>query len=113
MSSIIEFRNLTFTGDQVTFDIHVNLPPGAGEWMGINLYGTFPGMNSSYFTYHTIDGESSFGNNSNSGQIDIYSTGNNLTSSGTIATFSGPASVFNDTGLSGGFNPMLGILVIY
>ena len=27
MSSLIEFRNLTFNGDQVTFDIHIPLPP--------------------------------------------------------------------------------------
>ena len=25
MSSLIEFRNLTFNGDQVTFDIHIPL----------------------------------------------------------------------------------------
>ena len=63
MSSIVEFRNLTFNGDQVTFDIHVNLPPGTGDCMGLDLYGTFPGMSPSYFTLHTIDGVS-FSSNS-------------------------------------------------
>ena len=104
MSSIVEFRNLTFTGDQVTFDIHVNLPTDAGDCMGLDLYGTFPGMSPSYFTLHTIDGVS-FTNSSNTGQISLIASGGNyLTSSGKIATFAGPASVFNSIGSSGGFD---------
>ena len=103
MSSIVEFKNLTFSGDQVTFDIHVNLPSGATS-MGLDLYGTFPGMSPSYFTLHTIDG-TSFTDSSNTGQISLVTSGANyLTSSGTIATFSGPASVFNSIGSSGGFD---------
>ena len=57
MSSLMEFRNLTFNGDQVTFDIHIPLPPGAADVKVLNLYGTYNGMDPSYFTMHSIDGQ--------------------------------------------------------
>ena len=104
MSSLIEFRNLTFNGDQVTFDIHIPLPPGAAQWEGFVLYGTFNGMDPSYFTMHSIDGQTLI-NNSNNGQIEMFNLGS-LASGGTVATFSGPASVFTDSsGLGSGLNP--------
>ena len=53
MSSLIEFRNLTFNGDQVTFDIHIPLPPAA-EWEGFALYGAFK-WNGSVIFYNAYN----------------------------------------------------------
>ena len=40
MSSLVEFKNVTFSGDQVTFDITL-IYQGAAEYEGLDLYGTF------------------------------------------------------------------------
>ena len=112
MSSIIEFRNLTFTGDQVTFDIHVNLPPGAGEWMGINLMEYLFGMNPHILLTIQLMVNHLLEILVNSGQIDIYSTGNNLIVA-QLQLFLGPLRYLMILDYLVVSIRMLGILVIY